>query len=709
MKNTFRITALAAAIALAGCGGGGGNVNDNPGGDPGGVRPWVCTEKSTNMDFCTVKETDDGIEAEIDSGKMKEIGEQGEFDPSQHVRAFGDTYKITLTDPDGDGVYTWSLAGFHISLDTKTGYAEWWIDETEAGEKFLENFVKALDTENAIEGSGVVNMTNPDADENTDPGPDLAEWQVLETNKVETILDTIVEKENDDGRGNYDEVTYNIVETGTSTLYLCTVEVVGDPDTPAATCDGFADDETKTVDDTTEEKVEVSRVEVKDEVDTAQWSEWVYGEIIDGTVSSYVDYSLPDADGQITVTTTTHTEQYRNGERTCEITVNGFADVPAPVCEGENQTVEMLDPKVEVVVTTEQQNESNIVDTPIGSLDLTEGNKTLENNANHYLGTNTEYNSYNSRIFDLSNHLTSSAGILEKGLGLSAIHQQGWTGEGSTIMIEDEFYSSYSHQPWEYPLNGAQALDGNYKYGDSTHGEVVSLFAKTVAPGAKITYLNTNNQFVSTSPDATRDEVDAINWSWGWDAHESSGTVDVNAINNAADVLNNRLSQYQNSVLTIAAGNVGDGEYPKVDDYDAFGYSMACSIGVDKGNCDTITKIDEIGKVIFVGAISTGSSIAGVDELEYYSQEAGNLKDHFIVTYDDYNVEGDASGTSFAAPTVAGAVAVITQKFPNLTPEDKKLVILHTADDLGDSGVDEIYGHGKLNLGKALSPVGNIH
>ncbi|HEY7803271.1 MAG TPA: S8 family peptidase, partial [Orrella sp.] len=57
------------------------------------------------------------------------------------------------------------------------------------------------------------------------------------------------------------------------------------------------------------------------------------------------------------------------------------------------------------------------------------------------------------------------------------------------------------------------------------------------------------------------------------------------------------------------------------------------------------------------------------------------------------------SGTSMAAPHVAGAAAVLRQAFPYMTARQIIEVILTTATDLGDTS---IYGHGLLNLERAV-------
>jgi hypothetical protein len=65
------------------------------------------------------------------------------------------------------------------------------------------------------------------------------------------------------------------------------------------------------------------------------------------------------------------------------------------------------------------------------------------------------------------------------------------------------------------------------------------------------------------------------------------------------------------------------------------------------------------------------------------------------------------SGTSFSAPIIAGAVALLAQAFPNLTSQQIVNLLLTTATDLGASGIDNIYGRGELNIAKAFQPVGS--
>lgn len=63
----------------------------------------------------------------------------------------------------------------------------------------------------------------------------------------------------------------------------------------------------------------------------------------------------------------------------------------------------------------------------------------------------------------------------------------------------------------------------------------------------------------------------------------------------------------------------------------------------------------------------------------------------------------DEAGTSFAAPTVTGALAVLKERFNYFTPTQVRDTLLTTATDLGQKGVDDIFGWGLVNLSKAIN------
>ncbi|MDR0741392.1 MAG: S8 family serine peptidase [Rickettsiales bacterium] len=94
--------------------------------------------------------------------------------------------------------------------------------------------------------------------------------------------------------------------------------------------------------------------------------------------------------------------------------------------------------------------------------------------------------------------------------------------------------------------------------------------------------------------------------------------------------------------------------------------------------------------------------------LAWYSNQCGITKNYCITAPGSGIDVGTvaASGTSFAAPMVSGAVAVLKEAFPYMAAAEITKLLFATARDLGAEGVDEVYGWGMLDLERATRPVG---
>ncbi len=64
------------------------------------------------------------------------------------------------------------------------------------------------------------------------------------------------------------------------------------------------------------------------------------------------------------------------------------------------------------------------------------------------------------------------------------------------------------------------------------------------------------------------------------------------------------------------------------------------------------------------------------------------------------------SGTSFSAPIIAGAAALVRARHPHLTPKQTVSILLNSALDLGSAGTDGLYGRGLLQVSRALQAAG---
>ena len=60
------------------------------------------------------------------------------------------------------------------------------------------------------------------------------------------------------------------------------------------------------------------------------------------------------------------------------------------------------------------------------------------------------------------------------------------------------------------------------------------------------------------------------------------------------------------------------------------------------------------------------------------------------------------TGTSLAAPFVAGSAALVAQAFPYMTMQQVRQVLLGTATDIGDPGIDPLFGYGLVSAGRGV-------
>jgi hypothetical protein len=112
------------------------------------------------------------------------------------------------------------------------------------------------------------------------------------------------------------------------------------------------------------------------------------------------------------------------------------------------------------------------------------------------------------------------------------------------------------------------------------------------------------------------------------------------------------------------------------------------------------------GAFIIAGGVDANNQIAS------FSDRAGTAKNYYLVApavglvFPWNGSLYTGSGTSFSAPLIAGAAAIVFQRWPNLTAREVADILFQSATDLGAPGVDAVYGHGLLNVYAALQPMG---
>ncbi len=158
-------------------------------------------------------------------------------------------------------------------------------------------------------------------------------------------------------------------------------------------------------------------------------------------------------------------------------------------------------------------------------------------------------------------------------------------------------------------------------------------------------------------------------------------------------------------VIVVSAGNEGDGSDPAVDPNQPNPFAA----GVRNAGGSN---------VIIAGSVNNSSQFSN------FSNRAGAQAQFFLsalgervcCVYENgvLKVETDASGsfvtlvsgTSFSAPQIAGAVALLKQAFPNLTGAQLVDILLTSARDAGAAGTDATFGRGILDIAAAFAPRG---
>lgn len=300
--------------------------------------------------------------------------------------------------------------------------------------------------------------------------------------------------------------------------------------------------------------------------------------------------------------------------------------------------------------------------------------------------------------------------------GIHYAHAAGLTGDGQTIAISDSGFRT-SHET----LDGKTVTTGTgLTSGD--HGTFVASVAAGnsddmigVAPEADLILGNydTFAQLTETANAATAAGAVAYNNSWGFIGTTAS-TTSFNAIfgsSAGADYLQALRDYAEDGVVVFAIDN--DNTLTEIDllpglpilvpELEDGWIAVVNAVPVQEN--DDITSAQLVSSACFEAAawcLTADGSWTGANANSDSSYDFG-------------------TGTSYASPTVSGALALLAEAFPGLTPHDLRIRLFASADNEFDGfntsgsvelvpGFDHDYsdefGHGFLDVAAALLPIG---
>jgi len=300
--------------------------------------------------------------------------------------------------------------------------------------------------------------------------------------------------------------------------------------------------------------------------------------------------------------------------------------------------------------------------------------------------------------------------------GVHYAHAAGLTGAGQIIAFSDEGFL-VSHEVF----GGKTITTGDDLLVDDHGTAVASVAAGSsdnmigVAPGADLIFgsYETDAQLTQTAETALAMGAVALNNSWGYDLSATRQNFnDVFSTPDGADYLAALTDYAAEGVVVFAIDN-----NEMQTRTDLMGGLPLLRPGLEPGWLAVINGLpvlDDTNDIVEAYRVSAPCAGAArwclAADGAWYA--AGSLSD------DDYY---DTIGSSFAAPMVSGALALLAQAFPDLTPHDLRMRLLASADnDFAEfdasasveffpgfeKDISSEWGHGFLDVKAALLPIG---
>lgn len=305
-------------------------------------------------------------------------------------------------------------------------------------------------------------------------------------------------------------------------------------------------------------------------------------------------------------------------------------------------------------------------------------------------------------------------------IGVIALHKLGYTGKGVLVAMLDDGFNQYDTHvtfnrldvldTYDFVHNDKSVADRDSLPKEGWHGTAVLSVIAGYTPGKLIGVAYNAIYLLAKTEDDNREiQQEEDNWVAGLEWAEAKGADIVSSSVGYFD-FDGGIGNYSwedmdgNTAITTLAANIAE----------SLGLVVVNSAGNEGRNNQPNTLIAPAdGKyVITVGAVDINGNYLSFSS--YGPTADGRIKPDLcalgtgVVIASNSNIENftsGGSGTSFSAPLTAGAIALLLEAYPRLTPHDVREAIRKTASQA--TTPDNYLGYGILNIKAAYDYIKN--
>ncbi len=294
-------------------------------------------------------------------------------------------------------------------------------------------------------------------------------------------------------------------------------------------------------------------------------------------------------------------------------------------------------------------------------------------------------------------------------INVQEAHDKGFDGTGVTLAIFDTGFRK-SHEAFAQHFLDNRVLDEyDFVFDDGNtsnepedfssqwnHGTYIwsvsggGKFGQMVGPAYKANFLLAKTEDVGSETIVEEDNwMNAVEWADSLGADVITSSLGYSNWYSYADY------DGETAITTIAANLAV-----------SFGIVVCNSMGNSGPEAGTLTAPADAFEILAVGAVNSAGTLASFSSRGPTFD--GRMKPEVCArgvstaaaSASSDNSYANVSGTSLSTPLVAGAAVLLVQARPTLPPQIIREALMNTADnaDLPDNN----YGHGVINLGKAL-------